>query len=61
MFKCGLDGTETWMVYHGTTSPNQIDGYRIARVEKITWNADGSPNFPKAHGYNHPQPVPSGQ
>lgn len=55
------DGTETWMVYHGTVNTTHINGYRIARIEKIGWSEDGSPVFPKAHGYNHPQPVPSGQ
>ncbi|CAL8071956.1 unnamed protein product [Orchesella dallaii] len=60
-FTVSPDSTETWMVYHGTVNTTHIDGFRIARVEKIGWNEDGSPSFPRAHGYNNPQPVPSGQ
>jgi len=60
-FTVSPDGTETWMVYHGTVNTTHIDGYRIARIEKVEWNDDGSPRFPLPHGFNHPQPVPSGQ
>jgi len=60
-FTVSPDGTETWMVYHGTVNTTHIDGYRIARLEKISWGEDGKPEFPRPHGYNHPQPVPSGQ
>jgi len=60
-FTVSPDGTETWMVYHGTVNTTHINGFRTARIEKIEWNEDGSPKFPKAHGYNHLQPVPSGQ
>jgi len=60
-FTVSPDLTETWMVYHGTVNTTHINGFRIARIEKVDWNDDGSPKFPKAHGYNNPQPVPSGQ
>jgi len=60
-FTVSPDGTETWMVYHGTTSETQISGNRIARIEKIDWSPEGTPVFPRPHGYDHPQPVPSGQ
>ncbi|CAL8071954.1 unnamed protein product [Orchesella dallaii] len=60
-FTVSPDLTETWMVYHGTVNTTHINGFRTARIEKIDWNEDGSPLFPKAHGYNHSQPVPSGQ
>ncbi len=49
------------MVYHATTSQVDIEGFRIARIEKIDWNDEGEPVFPRPHGYNNPQPVPSGQ
>ncbi|WP_460750168.1 family 43 glycosylhydrolase [Myceligenerans cantabricum] len=48
------DGTEDWLVYHG--NPSSTDGCgstRQTRVQKITWNGDGTPNFGT--------PVPSGQ
>ncbi len=50
------------MAYHATESPTQIIGYRNMRLEKIGWDEEtGEPVFPKAHGYGHLQPVPSGQ
>ncbi len=50
------------MVYHATESPTQINGYRNARLERIGWDeVTGEPVFPEAHGYDHAQPVPSGQ
>jgi GH43 family beta-xylosidase len=60
-FTTSPDGSETWMVYHGTVDTVNINGYRIARIEKITWGPDGRPVFPRPHGYNSSQPVPSGQ
>ncbi|ODM90287.1 Extracellular exo-alpha-(1-_5)-L-arabinofuranosidase [Orchesella cincta] len=59
-FTVSPDERETWMVYHATESQTDINGFRTARLEKIDWNQDG-PIFPQAHGYSHPQPVPSGQ
>ncbi|CAG7821622.1 unnamed protein product [Allacma fusca] len=59
-FTVSNDGTETWMVYHGTANTTHIDGFRIARIEKIDWDENGRPVFPRPHGHNHPQPVPSG-
>ncbi|ODM89798.1 Extracellular exo-alpha-(1-_5)-L-arabinofuranosidase, partial [Orchesella cincta] len=59
-FTVSPDLTETWMVYHAVANSTGRDR-RIARIEKIEWNEDGSPKFPRPHGYNHPQPVPSGQ
>ena len=45
------DGTEDWIVYHAKTSATP--GWdRVIRMQKFTWNADGSPNFgiPAASG-----------
>ncbi|GHH65531.1 family 43 glycosylhydrolase [Promicromonospora soli] len=40
------DGTESWIVYHGNTSSSQGCGStRETRVQKFTWNSDGTPNF----------------
>jgi GH43 family beta-xylosidase len=40
------DGTEDWIVYHATTSSSGNCGTgRTTRIQKFTWNADGTPNF----------------
>jgi GH43 family beta-xylosidase len=40
------DGTENWIVYHGTTSAaGNCDMNRSTRAQKFGWNADGTPNF----------------
>ena len=49
------------MAYHATVNPVDIDGWRIARVEKIDWNDDGTPSFPRPHGFDFQFEVPSGQ
>ena len=43
------DGKENWIIYHAnnTSHPNQ-DGCgdsRSPRMQKFTWDSDGSPNF----------------
>ena len=51
-FTTSPSGTEDWIVYHAKTSASP--GWdRVIRMQKFTWNADGSPNF----GI----PVPSGR
>jgi GH43 family beta-xylosidase len=40
------DGTEDWIVYHANTSVSGgCDTNRTTRIQKFTWNADGTPNF----------------
>ena len=40
------DGTEDWIVYHANASATGgCDMNRSTRVQKFTWNADGTPNF----------------
>lgn len=40
------DGTEDWIVYHANDSTSGgCDGARTTRVQKFTWNEDGTPNF----------------
>ncbi|ONI80120.1 hypothetical protein ALI22I_42635 [Saccharothrix sp. ALI-22-I] len=40
------DGTETWIAYHANSSATQGCGKtRTTRVQKISWNADGTPNL----------------
>jgi len=40
------DGTD-WIVYHGKVSSAYTYRGRTTRVQKFTWNADGTPNFGK--------------
>jgi GH43 family beta-xylosidase len=62
------DGTETWIAYHANSSASQGCGKtRTTRVQKISWNADGTPNLgvpvststvlPGPSGENTPAPV----
>ncbi len=40
------DGTEDWIVYHAIDfTEGACDGRRTTRVQKINWNADGTPDF----------------
>ena len=40
------DGTENWIVYHAQNDSSLgCDSYRTTRIQKFTWNADGTPNF----------------
>ena len=46
------DGTEDWIVYHANDQVSDgCDNGRTTRVQKFTWNEDGTPNFgvPVAH------------
>ncbi|MFD0793711.1 family 43 glycosylhydrolase [Mucilaginibacter litoreus] len=40
------DGKEDWIIYHANSKPGQgCGGFRSPRMQKFTWNADGSPIF----------------
>jgi GH43 family beta-xylosidase len=39
------DGTEDWIVYHAKTSSAYTYRGRTTRVQKFSWNPDGTPNF----------------
>jgi len=53
------DGSEDWIVYHGMRDPTNGWSARTIRTQQFTWNADGSPKFPRP-GYG-PYQIPSGQ
>jgi GH43 family beta-xylosidase len=56
------DGTEDWIVYHAvTSSAGGCDMNRSTRAQKITWNADGTPNFGVPAALSTPLAVPSGE
>ncbi|RWY50333.1 glycoside hydrolase family 43 protein [Mucilaginibacter gilvus] len=40
------DGTEDWIIYHANSKPGQgCGGYRSPRMQKFSWNKNGTPNF----------------
>ncbi len=40
------DGTEDWIIYHANAASGQGCGnHRSPRIQKFTWNEDGTPNF----------------
>lgn len=56
------DGKESWIVFHSNPAPHQGCGtHRATRVQRFTWNADGSPNFGKPLPLDTLIPAPSGE
>ncbi|MFJ6676692.1 family 43 glycosylhydrolase [Actinosynnema sp. NPDC091369] len=56
------DGTETWIAYHANSSATQGCGTtRTTRVQKISWNADGTPNLGVPVSTSTVLPGPSGE
>lgn len=56
------DGSEDWIIYHANSSPGQGCGSsRNPRMQKFTWNADGTPNFGEPVKINTPIKKPSGE
>jgi GH43 family beta-xylosidase len=53
------DGTEDWIVYHG--KDDLSDEKRTARIQKFTWNKDGTPHFGSPIPSGVPQARPSGE
>jgi GH43 family beta-xylosidase len=56
------DGKEDWILYHANSSAGQGCGNaRNPRMQKFTWNADGSPNFGEPVKINVPIKKPGGE
>jgi GH43 family beta-xylosidase len=56
------DGTEDWIVYHANDSASSGCGdTRSTRIQKLTWNADGTPNLGTPVSRSTALPVPSGE
>ncbi|MBC7381550.1 MAG: glycoside hydrolase family 43 protein [Bacteroidia bacterium] len=54
--------TEDWIVYHANSSAGQGCGVtRNIRIQKFSWNVDGSPNFGIPVNINTALPKPSGE
>lgn len=56
------DGTEDWIVYHANHGAGDgCDMGRTPRIQKFTWNPDGTPNFGVPLPTITDIPVPSGE
>lgn len=56
------DGTEDWIAYHANASTSGgCDINRTTRAQKITWNAEGTPNFGVPVALGTVLPAPSGE
>lgn len=54
------DGTEDWMAYHANDQASDVcDMGRTPRIQKITWNPDGTPNFGVPVSTSHELAEPS--
>lgn len=56
-----LDGLDTWIVFHATNDVNDPGSRRVARVEKLEWDSNNSPIFPRPSGDSVAMPMPAGQ
>ena len=55
------DGTENWIVYHANDLVSDgCDNGRTTRVQKFTWNDDGTPDFGVPVDITEEVPAPSG-
>jgi hypothetical protein len=54
------DGTEDWIAYHGKNTSTYTYAFRTARVQKLNWNADGTPNLGSPLAAGATQNLPSG-
>lgn len=56
----GVFRSENWFVYHARSVANTSNGGRPPRMQKLTWNTDGSPNFGTAAATGIDTPIPIG-
>jgi GH43 family beta-xylosidase len=56
------NGSENWIIYHANSYAGQGCGdTRNPRMQKFTWNTDGTPNFNEPVKINTPIKKPSGE
>lgn len=56
------DGTEDWIIYHANDAvTGGCDMNRTPRIQKFTWNGDGTPNFGVPVSTSTDLPVPAGE
>lgn len=57
----GVLRSENWLVYHARSTAATPNGTRTPRMQKFTWNTNGSPNFGTAAAINTNIPIPIGE
>lgn len=60
-FTTSPDSAQDWIVYHAKTLNAAGWDDRVIRMQRFTWNVDGTPNFGTPIGSGLPVLVPSGQ
>ncbi|RSK34601.1 glycoside hydrolase family 43 protein [Hymenobacter metallilatus] len=56
------DGQEDWILYHANSNPNEgCVEKRNPRMQRFSWNPDGTPNFGVPAAINTPLPKPGGE
>ncbi|PYE49383.1 family 43 glycosylhydrolase [Deinococcus yavapaiensis] len=55
------DGSEDWHLYHANLVYGSGWNGRSVRAQKLTWNANGTPNFGAPVGFEQTSPLPSGE
>lgn len=60
-FTKSKDGTEDWIVYHGTIEAANEYRTRFTCMQQFSWNSDGTPNFGRPCGRKIAIPKPSGE
>ncbi|MBS7564710.1 family 43 glycosylhydrolase [Mucilaginibacter sp. Bleaf8] len=53
--------SENWFIYHARSVANTSNGGRMPRMQKLNWNADGSPDFGTAVALGTKLSVPIGE
>ncbi|UPL47724.1 glycoside hydrolase family 43 protein [Hymenobacter sublimis] len=61
-FFVSKDGSENWLVYHANNNPGEgCFDKRSPRMQKFSWNSDGTPNFGSPVAPNMPIRKPAGE
>lgn len=61
-FTASPDGTEDYVLYHANPEPGQGCGaFRQPKLQKLEWNADGTPNLGTPIANSVALPLPSGE
>ena len=54
------DGKEDWIIYHANPAPGEGCGnFRSPRIQRFTWNPDGTPNFGRPEPLGEPMSKPA--
>jgi GH43 family beta-xylosidase len=60
-FVKSTDGVDDWIIYHARNSSAQTWDGRTTRMQRFTWNSDGTPNFSAPVPPAVTLPIPSGE